>query len=176
MCGKKIFSGLIRPGCKTARSPARDLMDASVGERLLWRPGGPRENSGTTVPATVPVVPLFPKSSESEVIIRKNAEQDPEFAEVCRREYMRSYLATFGWQKSGQDDVYEVGGFGRRPDLSFWHTLLSWHLYRCCSVPSVPAIDDGLHSGSGSGSVNYKETGSTSHAAGHRMRGFRVPE
>ena len=49
----------------------------------------------------MPVVPLFPKSSKSEVIIRKNAEQDPEFTVSHRREYMRSYLATFGWQKSG---------------------------------------------------------------------------
>ena len=53
----------------------------------------------------VPVVPLFPYSQKREVIIRKNAEQDPEFAEVLRREYMRSYLATFGWQKSGQGGV-----------------------------------------------------------------------
>lgn len=53
-----------------------------------------------------------------EVIIRKNAEQDPEPGEVCRREYMWSYLAAFGWQKSGQEDVYEVGGSGWGPDLS----------------------------------------------------------
>ena len=71
----------------------------------------------------MPVVPLFPKPSESEVIIRKKAEQGPEPAAVLRREYMMSYLAAFGWQKSGQDEVYEVGGSGGRPDLSFWHTL-----------------------------------------------------
>ncbi len=71
----------------------------------------------------MPVVPLFPYSQKMEVIIRKNAEQSPEFTKVCRREWMKSYLAAFGWQKSGQDDVYEVGGSGGRPDLSFWHTL-----------------------------------------------------
>ena len=52
-------------------------MDASVRDHLLWRIGGPRENSGTTEPATVPVVPLFPKSSEYEVIIRKNTGTGP---------------------------------------------------------------------------------------------------
>ncbi len=40
-------------------------------------------NSGTTEPATLPVVPLFQKSPKSEVIIRKNAEQSPETTVVC---------------------------------------------------------------------------------------------
>lgn len=87
----------------------------------------------------MPVVPLFPKPSESEVIIRKNTGTDPELAEVYRREWMRSYLAAFGWQKSRQDDVYGVGGSGGRPDLSFWNTLFV--------MASLPALLSALGSG-----------------------------
>jgi len=72
VCGQNVFSGLIRPERKTARFPARDPRDASVGDLPPGRPGGPRENSGTTEPVTVPVVPLFPNTPKSEVIIRKN--------------------------------------------------------------------------------------------------------
>ena len=43
-------------------------------------------NSGTAEPETFPVVPLFQKTTKLKVIILKNAEQNPEFAEVFRRE------------------------------------------------------------------------------------------
>jgi hypothetical protein len=43
-------------------------------------------NSGTTGPGTLPVVPLFQKSPGFEVIIRKNAEHSPEFANDYRQE------------------------------------------------------------------------------------------
>ena len=62
----------------------------------LWYIGA-RNGAGCT---SFPPDPL-----DQEVIIRKNAEQGPENRGVCRREYMRSYLAAFGGQKSGPDVV-----------------------------------------------------------------------
>jgi len=53
----------------------------------------------------------FPKISRIEVIILKNAEQGQEIADFCRRESCRSYLATSGWQKSGQDGFRMFGFF-----------------------------------------------------------------
>jgi hypothetical protein len=52
-----------------------------------------------------------PGSPGREVIIRKNAERSPETPRVCRREYLRSYLAIFGQEKSGRIRFRAFGVF-----------------------------------------------------------------
>jgi len=85
--GKKIFSGLIRPRAKNRPAPGlgyqgRLRRRASPGRpwiclREFWYNGACCEPGCTSFPQT---------PQKREVIIRKNAEQGPEFTKVCRRE------------------------------------------------------------------------------------------
>jgi hypothetical protein len=83
--GRFFESGMAKGGL-----PERSLVTPpgtiSVGDLLPGRPGGTFGNSGTTGPVALPVVPLFPKAPKTEVIIRKNAEQSPEYSLHYRRE------------------------------------------------------------------------------------------
>jgi len=73
-------------GCLPDQSPGTLPGNPTVGDSHHWRPLDPCGNSGTPRPGTVPVVPLFQKSPELEVIIRENAEQSMEFTMSYRQE------------------------------------------------------------------------------------------
>ena len=83
------------------------------------RPGGPRENSGTTEPATVPVVPLFSLPPKRGGHNSQKRGTGPGTGRGLSTGIIEVIISRIWIAEVRPDGVQAVWGSGRRPDLRF---------------------------------------------------------